>query len=76
MMREITEAAELTWDELIELLKLLGESTRETMKELADLAVSAAELDGNRHLPERVTRASNPRSRRLGLLEWYPSGFE
>lgn len=76
MIERTQKAAERSIEDFMRLLELLGESSREIVKKMDELAESVAEIKENRQLLVRVTRASNTRSRRLGLLEWYTSGFE
>lgn len=71
---------EQQWEEFMAAMIALGESIRKAAQELGPKEKETAEAfeEAEYSWPRtvRVTRASNSRSRRLGLPEWYTSGFK
>ena len=70
---------EQKWEEFMAAMITLGESLRKAAQELGQKRKETEEAfeESDRSWPRtvRVTRASNSRSRRPEIPEWYPSGF-
>lgn len=68
-----------SWEEFVAAMIALGESLRKAAEEFGpkeeETAESFKESEHSWPRTVRVTRASNSRSRRSELPEWYTSGF-